>query len=789
MADEKNRKRQFPKAVATITSGKQARERSVHNKTRYQPGEIRTAQSPEPDRDRLDRALARASAADLRDREEIRKGQGQAGEVREATVAPNEEQERKETVRRFLRLAQERFKLAADAESHWRKDMLDDWEFLIGKQWPADIETQRTQDGRPCLVMNRLPQFVRQITNEQRQQRPSIQINPVGDGADQDTAEILQGVVRHIEVNGNAEVAYDTAFEHCAGPGLGWLRVLTDYMDDSSLYQEIFIKAVRNPFTVYDDPAATEPDRSDANWRFVIEDIPRDEYREKYPNSEAASMSDFTSTGDNAAEWATRDTIRVAEYFYVEEEPYTLYKLPGGSTSEEPPADQEADSLQGIHRTRRIVKWAKINAAECLEGGPEEGKEIALPGKYIPLVPVIGDDREVNGQRHISGLIRNAKDPQRMYNYWVSAATEMIALAPKAPFVGAEGQFKNHEKEWAESNVRNFAKLEYSPVTVSGSLVGPPQRQTFEPPVQSINLMTKQADLDLKTTTGIYDPSLGQTKPDQSGKAINLLQKQSDISTLNFVDNLSRSIRCVGRILIDYVRRYYPRAKVQRIINPDQSVKHVVIHNGAPSEAAGLAEQAQINRIYDIGQGDYDVTVTVGPSYQSKRQEAVASMMAMVQAYPDVVKIAGDLIVRNMDWPGHQEIADRIKKTLPPNLLAGNEDMDPEMQVQLLQAQLQQLGQQHAMLTEAVQKQSQVINEKQIEAQNKLAIEHEATVRAMAVAEIQTKAQQESERMKWEHEVWKITHQSAHELGMQADQQGHELDMAEQQPEPQTGVQ
>lgn len=792
MADEKDRKRKLPKALNTITSGKQARERAAHNKARYQPGEIRTAESPEPDQTRLDRALARSAAADLAERDAQRKGAGQAGEVRVATSEISDEQREKERVQKFLRLALERFKLSAEVEGRARREMLDDLEFRVGQQWPKDIETQRNLDGRPCLTMNRLPQFIRQITNEQRQQRPSIQVNPVGDGADQKTAEILQGICRHIEVNSDAEVGYDTAFDHCVTTGLGWLRILTDYVNDRSFDQEIYIKPVRNPFSVYDDPSAVEPDRSDANWRFIVEDVPREEYRQRYPDSQAASFSELTSVGDNAAEWANKETIRVAEYFYVEEMEYSLHRLEDGSLTEDLPEGAVPQETQ--KRTRRTIRWSKINAVEIIEGHEPNSEEMGrkLPGKFIPLVPVLADDLEVNGRRHIAGLVRNAKDPQRMYNYWVSAATEMIALAPRAPFVGVEGQFENHEEQWRQANTRNFAFLEYKAVDVSGKPAPPPARQVYEPPVQSINLMTQQADLDLKTTTGIYDPSLGQNKRDQSGKAINLLQKQSDVSTLNFVDNLSRSIRHVGRILLDYIPAYYPKAKVQRIIKPDQSVTHVVIANGDPQQAQQLADQQNINKIYDLSQGEYDITISVGPSYQSKRQEAVAAQLAAVQAYPPLMQLAGDLIVRNMDWPGHNEIADRLKKMLPPQILQGDQDMDPEQQIALLQAQLQQLGQQHAMSMEIIQKQTQMIQEKQVEANNKLQIEQIKSDTQLAIAQVNTKAQDMNQRMDALLQVFRDFHESAHDIGMQAHQQAHEKDMAnleaQLQPEqPQNG--
>jgi hypothetical protein len=736
------------------------------SKGRAAPGEIREAKTPPPERDRLDRALVKSATAERTAHDAAQEGKPRPGEVLYAESHEEEVRYQEEKDRKFLNLARDRFHLAAEAESIARKDGLDDLEFRVGNQWPYDIQNARTIDGRPCLTMNRLPAIIRQVTNEQRQSRPSIQVNPVGDGADKDTAEIIQGIIRHIEVISDAEIAYDTAFEHMVTIGFGFFRVLTEYISDASDDQEILIKRIKNPFSVYFDPAATEPDYSDARYCFVIEDVPRSEFKQLYPNSDAASLSDFSSEGDNAAEWSTKETIRVAEYFHVQEDTRIMLRLRDGTLKDEGEFAEGDEVLNKRPHQKRTVTWTKMNAAEILE-------EQELPGKYIPIIPVLGDDLDVNGRRHLAGMVRAAKDPQRMYNYWVSAGTEMIALAPKAPFVGAEGQFEGHEKEWESANTRNLAKLEYKPTTVAGQPAPPPQRQTFEPPVQSINLMTKQADLDIKATTGIYDPSLGQTRTEQSGKAIDLLQKKSDVSNLNWTDNLARSIRHTGRVLLDWIPRYYDAPRIQRIINPDGSSAHVVVHNAQP-EAAQMMLSETIKKVYDIGTGRYDVTISVGPSYQSKRQEAVASQMALVQAFPAAFPIIGDMLVANMDWPQATEMSKRLKKTLPPNLMDDPGD-DPAAKLQMLQAQMQQLGQQHDILVQTVNKQHEIIQSKQVEAQGRMDVERLKIEAQITIAEIEAKAQDAMTRLKMTQDVWKQLHGSAHETAMQAHDHQHEI--------------
>lgn len=656
----------------------------------------------------------------------------------------------------FIDKAMRQFKLASDAESEMRREALDDWNFRIGKQWPKDVESQRQIDGRPCLTMNRAPQFLKQVTNEQRQQRPAIQVNPVGDDSDTETAKILQGIIRHIEVNSGAERCYEEAGEQMATGGFGYFEVNTKVVDDDTNEQEIIVKRIQNPFMVYFDPSCQEPDKSDAMYAFKVFDLPIDKYRSLYPDSDMATMSgnDLVSIGDMQPEWASKDTIRVAEYWRAEGE-----------------------------GNKRKVYFSVINAIEKLS-------ETEWPSKYIGIVPVMGDDLDVNGKRYVAGLIRNYKDPQRMYNYWISAATETIALAPKSPFIIAEGQIENREVEWAQSNRRNTAVLQYKPQSIAGAQVPPPQRQTAEPPIAAMVQMTQQADRDMKATTGIYDASLGERGPEESAKAILARQKQSDVANLNFSDNIARSIEYAGKIILDLIPKIYDVPRIQRIIHPDKTIAKVGIYNskagGSPDDLKAQMEKQGIQKIYDIGVGRYDVTISVGPSYETKRQEAVSSITALVNSFPSMFPIVGDLLIENMDWPNSREVADRLKKMLPPQLQQGD---DAASQAGQLQTQLQQLTQQHQQLTDALNQAQQVIDTKQVEMQSKAQIEQmkiqgnleleKMKIEAqIAIAEIETKAQAINERIEFVNDLYSKLHDNAHEIGMQAHQQAHEKDLA-----------
>lgn len=461
-----------------------------------------------------------------------------------------------ESVKEFIELALERFQNVVDAESDNRTKALDDWKFKLGDQWPESYKSDRQADGRPCLTMNRLPSQVKQVTNEQRAQRPAAQVNPVGSGADVDTAEVLQGMLRHIELNSDAEIAYDNAFECMVTGGFGYWRLCTNYIDDESDDQEILVEWIENPFTVYLDPSAKKPDKSDAKFGFIIKDMSRKEYEAEYPNSKLAGLPELSSAGNGAPDWISEDGIRIAEYFYVETSDKTLNS---GRKSEQ-----------------RKVKWALINAVEILD-------EQDWLGDEIPIIGVYGDSAYVDGKRHLSGIVRNAKDPQRQINFMESAATEAVALAPRAPYTAAAGQTEDFP-EWKTANTRNHSVLRYAAMDVNGKPVPPPQRNNVEPPIQAIMLMLRQANEDLKAVTGLYDPSLGNAHQDQSGKAIQNLQKQGDIGNLNWSDNLSRSMRSSYRKVLKLIPKIYDTQRIQRIVNPDGSAKMVNISN---SQAAG----------------------------------------------------------------------------------------------------------------------------------------------------------------------------------------------------------
>jgi hypothetical protein len=608
-----------------------------------------------------------------------------------------------------------RYKMAIGAYSDSREDELDDLRFMAGSpdnqwQWPADVLQTRgsvqgqTINARPCLTINKLPQHVRMVTNEQRQNRPSGKVIPADDNADVQVAAIYDGMVRHIEYMSDADVAYDTACENQVTYGEGYIRILTEYCDENSFDQDLRIGRVRNSFSVYMDPMAQDPTGADAEFCFITEDLTKEEYEREYPNAAPLSSMLASGVGDQyLSQWLDENTVRIAEYFYYTHKKETLNLYPGNNSFFEGTPEDKDMKRMGVKpiRSRQVdrkkVMWMKTNGFEVLQ-------EQEWAGKWIPVVRVIGNEFEVEGQIYISGLVRNAKDAQRMYNYWTSQEAEMLALAPKAPFIGYGGQFEGYEMQWKTANTTNWPYLEVNPDVTDGAGAVLPLPQRAAPPLPQTGLIQAKmgASEDIKSTTGQYDASLGVGGNERSGRAILAREKQGDTGTYHYVDNLARAIRHITRQLVDMIPKIYDTERIARIVGIDGEVDMVKINPEQPEPVKEIRDMESgilIEKIYNPGVGKYDVVVTTGPSYMTKRQESMDAMSQILQGNPQLWAVAGDLFVKNMDWPGAQELADRLAKTIDPKLLE-NGDKDPALQAaeQQMQAMGQEMEQMYAMM-------------------------------------------------------------------------------------------
>lgn len=567
-----------------------------------------------------------------------------------------------DTDQELLKKIRERFNNSVEFESVNRQERLDDVRFArLGDQWPEYAKYDRNRPGkeRPMLVVNRLLQFRDRVVNEIRQNTPSIRVRPAADGADQETAEILMGLIHHIQDNSNASIAYDTAVEWQVDTGLGYIRVRNDWSSETSFDQEIYIDRIPDPFKVYYDPQSKSPDGSDAEWCIIAEEISKDEFKRLYPEIDMTSF-DLAGNADMQG-WYTHDSVRICEYYYIEHEPAQI---------QNPETGEVRDTF-----LKRCM-WVKATGDKVLERSE-------IPTKYIPIIPVVGHEVWLQGRCFRSGLVRNAKDAQRLYNYYLSANAENVALAPKAPFIGVSGQFES-DPNWGRANKESLAYLEYDPISIAGTPVGAPQRAM--PPQASPAIMNaiQLAENDIMQSMGIYQPSLGGESNETSGRALLLRQKQSEAGNFHYQDNLNRSIRHIGRIIIDMIPKIYDRARVVRILGEDGTPQQANLDPNLPQASIGT-DNPEIDSIYNPSVGLYDVVCDSGPSYATRRDEAANMMLALTQANPNLFQMVGDLMLKNMDWPGAEEISKRLQAMLPPEIQqqSAGQKVDP----QVIQAQ------------------------------------------------------------------------------------------------------
>jgi hypothetical protein len=576
-------------------------------------------------------------------------------------------------------------KLANDADTMNRQEALEDLKFGGGDQWPVELQNSRNLESRPVITVNKVDNYCRQVSNQQRQQRPRIKVHATNTHDDMVDAQTIQGIIRHIEVNSNADYAYDNAFDYAVRMGWGFLRVRTDYISEDSFDQEIYIDPVDNPFTVYYDPNSVAPDGSDAERCLITTMVSKDQFRKMYPEADDGGTS-FTQrgTGDSQSEWITKEDIRLAEYYYTVKEKAKLYLLSDGTATFADDKDffnrLAAYGIEVVDQRdsyKKTIKYCKMTAIEILE-------ERDWAGKYIPVVPVYGRHLVVGDKRKKFGMIRYAKDPQRMYNFWQTSITEGVALAPKAKWLLAEGQDEGHESDWANANIKSFPLLRYKQTDIDGRPAPVPTRLQPEPPQTGVMAAAAGVNDDIKSIMGIFDPAqLGQGNI--SGKALNGQQQQVDLTNFDYYDNLTRTIAHVGKICLDLIPKIYDTERVMRIIGDD----------GKP-ELLTINQRDSVGRVLnDISVGQYDVVMETGPGYNSKRQEAVDNMLPLLSAAPELMQVAGDLVFRNMDWPGADIIADRLAAANPMAQIDDKSKVPPQVQMQLAvsQKKIQELTQ------------------------------------------------------------------------------------------------
>jgi len=665
-----------------------------------------------------------------------------------------------------IQQAMEFLRQCNDRDSNNRAEALDDVRFSAGDQWPVDVQNSRILESRPCLTINKVDAYCRQIVNQIREQRPRIKCHGMNTQSDEKQAQILTGICRHIELQSDADAAYINGIDYAVRMGWGYWRVTTDYVKDNSFDQEIYIKAIENPFTVYFDPNSIMPDGSDAERCLITTLMPKKTFSAEYPDAEIDQGFVSRGTGDVVGDWIQKEEIRVAEYWYTVRESVVLIQLSDGSAIYEDELDKKLMDEMGVEiinkreSVRKKIMWCKVTAMQVLEEGE-------WAGKYIPIIPVYGQQTIVQGKHKKFGLVRMAKDPQRMYNYWSTALTESVALAPKAKWILAEGQDEGHENEWAQANIKAMPVLRYKQTDIDGRTAPPPVRQSPEPPPTGAMAAMQSMNLDLQAVIGIYDPNQ-LPQGIQSGKAIQGQQMQADMTNMHYYDNLTRSIRHTGKIILDLIPKIYDTERAMRIIGDDGKPEIMTINERK------MDEQGIQRILHDVTIGEFDVVMDTGPGYNSKRQEAVDSMMQLFAAEPALVQVAGDLLVRNMDFPGADIIADRLAINNPLAQIDDMSDIPPAIQMKLKQgqAQIQQLTQQ-LQQAQMMIKQRQDIESVKQDAETKRELmrqttkAHDTEMRVQTTAQdtiVKTETQKEIEQMKAQVAILlaRMDHHQAH---------------------------
>ena len=630
--------------------------------------------------------------------------------------------------------ARERFARVKEDDQLNRDNYLDDYHFVYspGKQWAEDIRQQRQRWKEPCLEFNQLKQFVNQVVNDQRQNKPAILVHPAGGDASKEVADIEQGLIRSIEQDPKspAEIAYDTGFQAAVVGGRGWWRVCAEY-DGKSFNQKILIKPIQDALTVYGDLDYQEPDGSDKNYAFVVESIHKDDFQRRWPDAEPVSWDDLDSNWKEG-----KDILLVADYYRRVPKKRTLVMMSDGATGwkdemPKPPAgitetaSREVDTFE--------VEWFKI------AGGSQILERYDVAGEVIPVIHTCGDDILIQGKRIYQGLIRQARDAQAMLNFGMTQQAIHLALTPKAPYIAPQEAIQDYQNIWKNANTENYSVLPYKHNDANGNPIPMPQRVQPSTPDSGWRDWTQQMMSGMRSIIGMYEASLGMKGNEVSGKAIAARQKEGDVGTYHFMDNFHRAIALTGRIIQSWIPVYYDTERIVHIIGQDGMRKMVTLNQSAPHPSDPL-QQIKLN---DVTVGDYAVVIDSGPGYMTKRQETAEKLTQMVQAFPPLMQAAGDLVVKAQDIQDADLIAERLEMMLPPpvqQMIAAKKDggkPDPvtlqklaqaQQQMQQMQQALQAMQQENQQLKSGAQADAAKIQLKAQESQ------HEAALRAQEQA-------------------------------------------------------
>ena len=614
--------------------------------------------------------------------------------------------------------AKRRFRRCSSWETNSREWFIEDIKFsnadaynmYAWTQSAMEVRGYGTVNERPCLTTNKVRQHNLQIINDAKQNKPSVKVKPVGNGATYDSALVFSSVCEHIEYISNAQQAYDTAVNFQVQGGIGWWRIVTDYAGDDSFDQEIFIRRVKDPLTIYMDPDIREQDGSDAKFAFVFDDMSREDFNAAYPKyKDKATKSPLGVTDD----WVGDDKVRVAEYYRVVEESDKLVAYLDPLTGQrviERKSKLDKDLFKAVvdypdtklrDITDKKVEWFLIVGNEIAE------KQDWL-GRYIPLVRIIGEETVIDGELDRKGHTRAMIDPQKIYNYGNSATVEQVALQTKIPFTATLGSIEGLETYWETANSVNHSVLPYNQFDDAGREQREPRRADPPAMAQAYIEGLKISSEQIKEVTGQYQAELGMESNEKSGIAIQQRQRQGDNATYHYIDNLAIGIKFTGKILIDLIPKIYDTQRVMKIMTADGKENQVTID---PRAQDAYSEKATgkdaIASIFNPNVGKYDVEAEIGPDNGTQRQEAFKALSALMQNDKDLMKIGGDILVKMADFPMADVLAERLKRAVPPSILG---EGPPPALVQA-QQQLAQLQKDLTASQDMLRKQAEALTE------------------------------------------------------------------------------
>lgn len=581
----------------------------------------------------------------------------------------------------FIAEARERFQQAVDFDRANREHGIEDLKFLAGEQWEAEAMSAR--EGRPCLTINTLPPFVAQVVGDIRINKPAIRVRP-GDDADKDVATAREGLIRAIERESDAQGAYSVTGENQVACGIGNFRIRLKYGSDKSFDRDIVLDAIPDAFAVAWDPLSTERTGKDAGYSFVIDEMPRKaferQFKGKLPSDLSIPMNDVDG-------WFTADTVRVTEYHLMKETEVEIGLLEGGEVVEITPENEaqiapmlaiRPDGTPARRKAQRKSECVYLITGHAILSGPHE-----LPIDRVSVIRARGWEITIGSKRIRWGLVRFAKDVVRLKNYWESVKAEKLALSPRQ-------QWLMHESQPGDQDAfRNAAESADTVLTWAGQI----EPKHFPPtPIESALVQASlQNAQDIKDVTGLHDASLGAQSNETSGKAILARERQGDVATYIYHDNLHAAIAEGGRVINQLIPVTYDTKRTIRIVGEDESNSSQPIND--PNDPKSL----------DLARGRYDVIIETGPSYSTKRQEAAESMMQFVQAIPAAAQFTGDLIAQSQDWPMADEFAKRLKKSLPPGMADDEVDENDPQAMAQKQAQMQAAQQQQQIQEAGIQ--------------------------------------------------------------------------------------